>query len=274
MEKGKSKKNVSKKKISPENKKLLVKWITYIVLFLIVMVVVTLLCKFVIEKFGRYNEIDDGVHVSNNRVSNPDEVIEHDPEDGMYIGSISSLIAGGEDCNSIEEFANDKRVEAKDVSQLRAFYAAEADEFYNNDKKTISLDEFTAAVKELFGDDYEFKPEEIDFDKVCSNYKYESSSKKFVKNKKTCKISCDSNSTSYKLVKVVEEYGKYTIDVKVLFGSKDGSSNYYSDFNRENAVEKTWLYDNLDYSKGATYRFVFESKGSNYYFTSSELVTE
>lgn len=266
------KKNKNYLKLS-NNKKVLKRLILLIVAFIIVVLAVSYLCVFIIRLIFGGKAVDDGTKVGN-RVSEEGQVVEHDPDGGMYTVSIEKLIAGGNSCATIEEFANDHKVEVKDVSQLRAYYAAESDSFHDGSKDSISLEEFTNAVKNIFGDDYDFRPEEIDFSNNCSKYKYNSSSKKFVKSKNTCKYSCNLYETSYKVVKVIEEYGKYTLDVKVLFIDKDKELVYYSDFGREKVEEDAIFLGNLDYSKGATYRFIFESKGSNYYFVSSELVNE
>lgn len=278
MEKGKSssKNNTKEKKVSNEkkkytiNKKVLAKRCIQVVAIALIIVIICLIVSFISK--GRNNKEDGGKAVSNNRVSEPGIVVEKDSSDGAYKNLVKALFAGGGDCNGIEEFANGAKVEANDISSSRAFYAALEDSFYNSSSKEISLKDMESAVKRLFGNDYEFKPEEID-ENNCTGYEYKNG--KFVSKKNTCKTSCKISSTKYEVVKVVEEYEKYTIDVKVLFGSNDDNNiAFYSDFYRSNLVTDNFNDAVKSINSGNTYRFIFGTEGNNYYYVSSEPVLD
>lgn len=256
------------------NKEIFKKRMIQLAVLLVVVILVVFLTIFVVKKLrGDDTSVGDGKVVSNNRVSKPGDVVEHDATDGMHINRISKLLAGGSDCYAIEEFANDNKVLASDISITRAYYAALEDSFYNSSKNEISLNEFREAVQKIFGKDYKFDPSDGELDKVCGSYKYNESTKKFVKQNNKCKLSCGVSTTTYNLVKVVEEYGKYTIDVNVLFGSRSGDVAFYSDYARENLVTNSYSEAASGNVKGSTYRFVFGSSGSVYTFVSSEKVS-
>ena len=278
MEKGKSssKNNTTEKKVSNDkkkytiNKKVLAKRCIQVIAIALIIVIICLIVSFISK--GRNTKEDDGKAVSNNRVSEPGVVVEKDSSDGAYKNLVKALFAGGGDCNGIEEFVTDRVVVANDISSSRAFYAALESSFYNTSSKEISLKDMESAVKRLFGEEYVFNPEEID-ENNCTGFEYKGG--KFVSKKNTCKTSCNISSTKYDVVKVVEEYGKYTIDIKVLFGSNDDSNiGFYSDYYRSNLVTDSFTEATKLINSGNTYRFIFGSEGSNYYFVSSEPVMD
>lgn len=280
MEKGKSstkgstkEKNVSNgKKKYTVNKEVLNKRCKQICIIAAIIIVICLIVA-IIGKVRNNKPVEDGKAVSNNRVSEPGIVVEKDSSDGAYKNLVKALFAGGGECNGIEEFVNDRVVVANDISSSRAFYAALEDSFYNTSSKEISLKDMESAVKRLFGEEYVFNPEEIDSKSNCTGFEYKGG--KFVSKKNTCKTSCNISSTKYDVVKVVEEYGKYTIDIKVLFGSNDDSNiGFYSDYYRSNLVTDSFTEATKLINSGNTYRFVFGSEGSNYYFVSSEPVMD
>ena len=174
-------------------------------------------------------------------------------------------------CNTLEAYANNKKVEAKDISVLRAYRIAEND-FFNSGKQSISLEEFTATVQKYLGKDYVFNPEDKLGLGKCMTYYYDASSKTFNMQETACGGTCGPTS-SYKIVRAVDTDGVLELDTKVIFASLDeGKDGYYSDYQKTNKIGT--FEDNRDslYDKGSDYKFTFKLEDGNYVFVSSEPV--
>jgi len=196
------------------------------------------------------------------------EVIHYEITDAKISKLIEKLTSGGLECNAIEYFAKDKKVEAKDISNFRAYHIAESNEFFNSGKQTISLDEFTKVVQSYLGKDYSFNPESIDYKDSCPQYKYDSNTKTFTKQETACGGTCGPR-TLHQIIKAVDTDGVLELKVKVAFVKNDGT--YYADYARTNKITNT-MDENVSYDKADTYKFIFKTEGDNYVFVSAEPV--
>ena len=173
-------------------------------------------------------------------------------------------------CNVLEVYANDKKVEAKSISNLMAYHIAEANEF-NKKVESFTLDEMNKAIKKYLGKDYNFDPTAIDYKgSSCPQYNYDNSTKTFTKQQTTCGGTCGPI-PSYKIVKAVDTDGVLELDTKVVFVSlNEGKNGYYSDYAKTNKVGT--FEDNIDSlsDKGSDYKFTFKLEDGNYVFVSSE----
>ena len=175
-----------------------------------------------------------------------------------------------ENCNGFEDYASNKKVEAKDVSSIKAFRIAETAEFFNSGKQSITLDEFTKVVQKFLGKDYKFNPEDGMGKGKCMSYYYDASTKTFNKQETACGGTCGPI-TNYKLVKAVDTDGVLKLDVKVIFASTDeGKMGYYSDYSKTNKIGT--FEEQIDplYNKGSDYQFTFKLEDGNYVYVSSE----
>ena len=195
-------------------------------------------------------------------------VTEYDVTDEKVAKLIPNLVEGGFGCDAIEEFISDGKVISNDIRGVRAFIMVQR----NFKKDEVTLDEYTKEVQKYLGKDYNFNPDTIDYNGFyCPLYKYDSITKKFVKQETACGGECGPH-TLYKIVKAVDTDGTLVLDVKVIF-SKFGSANLYADYNRTKSLG---YFDKLDFNtvfdSGSTYKFTFKLEDSNYVFVSSELV--
>ena len=179
----------------------------------------------------------------------------------------------------LEDFTNDKKVLAKDVSNLRAYDIAQYNEFYEDvegkdgvsklKKDKFTLEEMNLAIQKYLGKDYVFDPMSIDYKgDTCPNFRYDSKSKMFIFQETMCG-GVTSAQTTYKLVNAVEEKGLLKLSIKVIFAGKEG---YYSDYSKtkligDYSLEYTTLFD-----KGSNYLFIFNLTEGNYVFVSSEKI--
>ena len=173
-------------------------------------------------------------------------------------------------CKTLEIYTNDKKVEVKDIPALKAYRIAEAAEFFDSGKQSISLDEFTKVVQKYLGKDYKFNPEDGLGKGHCMAYYYDASTKTFNKQETACGGTCGPR-TNYNIVKAVDTDGVLKIDVKVIFASLDeGKDAFYSDYQKTNKIGT--FEDDLSslYSKGSNYQFTFKLEDGNYVFVSSE----
>ena len=175
-------------------------------------------------------------------------------------------------CNGFEDYANDKKVVANDITSQKAFRIAETAEFFNSGKESISLDEFTKVVQKFLSKDYKFNPEDGMGKGKCMSYYYDASTKTFNKQETACGGTCGPM-TSYKMVKAVDTDGVLKIDVKVIFASLDeGKMGYYSDYQKTNKIGSVEEQIAYLYDKGSDYQFTFKLEDGNYVFVSSEPV--
>ena len=177
-----------------------------------------------------------------------------------------------ENCNGFEDYANDKKVESKDVSSLKAYRIGER-EFYDSKKQSVSLDEFTKAIQKYLGKDYKYVPlTDGDEKDRCISYVYDESTKTYKFQQTACGGTCGPT-TDYKLVKAVDTDGVLKLDVKVIFASyEDGKMGYYSDYSKTSKIGT--FEESIDplYDKGSDYQFTFKLEDGNYVFVSSEPV--
>lgn len=177
-----------------------------------------------------------------------------------------------DNCNGFEDYANDKKVVANDITSQKAFRIAETAEFFNSGKQSITLDEFTKVVQKFLGKDYKFNPEDGMGKGKCMSYFYDASTKTFNKQETACGGTCGPI-TDYKMVKAVDTDGVLKIDVKVIFALLDeGKDGYYSDYQKTNKIGTFEEPIDPIYNKGSDYQFTFKLEDGNYVFVSSELV--
>ncbi len=196
-------------------------------------------------------------------------VTNYDVTDSKVANLILDLLRGY-DCNAIDEFVKDKKVESSDISNKRAFNIAEW-KFVEEKTETITLDEFTNKVKIFLGKDYNFDPSAINYQgSSCPNYNYDSNTKVFTKQETACGGTCGPM-TVYNVVKAVDTDGILKLDVKIVFASSE-TALYYSDYARTNKIGEFGEDVKQLYSKGSDYKFTFKLEDGNYVFVSSEPV--
>ena len=179
-------------------------------------------------------------------------------------------LMNGRNCDDLENYANDKKVEVKDINNVKAYLIAEKNDLFNSLKESITLDEVNKVVAKYLGKDYKFDPTTIDYKgSWCPQYIYDSSTKTFNKQETACGWTCGPR-TSYKLVKAVDTDGILQLDIKVIFASvAEGKDGMYSDYLKTNKIGS--YEDQLEslYLKGSDYRFTFKLEDGNYVFVSS-----
>ena len=192
-----------------------------------------------------------------------------DLADSKIANLIPNLLKGF-DCWAIEEFANDKKIVANDISAQRAFTIAETNTFYFSRKQLISLDEYNNEIKKFLGSSYLFNPEKIEYGgENCPQFEYQKASKDFVRRPNNCGGVCGNNVSVYRVINGKYENDNLVLIVKVLFGSKEGT-NFYKDYNRMKFITNDP--DSLSNSlgQGGEYQFTFREEHGNYVFVSSE----
>ena len=185
------------------------------------------------------------------------------------IGNISVSLGG--EWKYFETYANNKKVEANDIEQLRAYHIAER-RFFQENKQSITLDEFTKEVQKYLGKNYEFKPESINYKGgSCPQYNYDASKKIFNKQQTACGWTTGPVGIYYDITKASELNNELELSVRVIFG--DNNDTYYSDYARTKELQKYEGYTPVfDFSKGSLYKFIFKLEDGNYVFVSSEPV--
>lgn len=204
-----------------------------------------------------------------------DKEDEKDPVVTVYdvtdekVSKLIENLTRGFKCGVVEEFISDKKVESSDISNIRAYIIASND-FYREKKETITLDEFNKVVKKYLGEDYKFDPSTLDLTgQYCPFYLYNNDTKEFTKRKDiACGGECGPH-TSSKIVKAVDTDGVLKLDVKIIFGPKEGDK-YYSDIARTNVIGTFGEDVEGMYEKGADYQFTFKLVDDYYAFVSSE----
>ena len=207
---------------------------------------------------------------SNNKAIKCSTIDAYETIDKKVTEEIDRLIAGL-DCFTIEEFTNDKKVTANDITNDRAFEIAQWD-FYKNNKEDISLDEYTKEVKKHLGKDYNFDPTKVDYNsEKCPQYKYDEATKTFKKQQTACGGTCGPR-TTFQITKALEKDGVLEISMRVVF-FKGGVDGYFSDYAKTNQIVEG-LDNYIPYEKGSLFKFTFENVDGNYAFVSSELVNK
>lgn len=192
-----------------------------------------------------------------------------DLADSKIANLIPNLLKGF-DCWTIEEFANDKKIVANDISAQRAFTIAETNTFYFSRKQIISFDEYNNEIKKFLGSSYLFNPEKIEYGgENCPQFEYQKDSKEFIRRPNNCGGVCGNNVSVYRVINGKYENDNLILIVKVLFGSREGT-NFYKDYNKMKFITNDP--DNLDNSlgQGGEYQFTFREEQGNYVFVSSE----
>lgn len=179
---------------------------------------------------------------------------------------IETLISGL-GCFNIEDFTNDKKVLASDISNDRAFVMSQWDFYYENVAE-VSLEDYTKKVQSILGKDYQFDPTKISNNVLsCPAYLYDSNNKKFVKQDLGCGGTCGPR-TTYRIVKAMDKDGVLDLYAKLIF-VKSGEDGYYSDYSRINKISEN--YEDEPFEKGDMYHFTFKNEDGNYVFVSSEI---
>ena len=187
------------------------------------------------------------------------------------VSKLIETLISGLGCANLEEFTNDKKVEAKDVSNERAFTMAQW-EFYNANKDEVSVEEYTKEVHKLLGSDYNFNPEG-EIKNACPSYEYDKTKKKFVKTPGGCGGTCGPH-TIYQIVKAVDTDGVLDMEVKVLF-FKEGVEGYFADYERTKQLNQTFetiVPLGFPFADATSYKFTFKDVDGYYAFVSSEPV--
>lgn len=172
-------------------------------------------------------------------------------------------------CNFLETFTNDSKVEAKDISNMVAYHMAEA-EF--KDVTTVTLDEMKSVIAKYLGKDYSFDPTTIDYKgQSCPMFSYDSATQTFTKQEAPCGGTCGPR-TSYQLQSTYVLGNTVTVNVKVVFTDSDGTA-YFGDYAKTNKLGDAYdSITDLEFSKGSDYKFTFELENDNYVFVSAEPV--
>ena len=246
-----------------------------IIVILIIMIIglAGLLCY---QTFAINNESEKNKTIENSEETRKEEATTEEKKESIVYSvddpKISNLIdklASGLYCNEIEEYVNNKKVDAKNIKNVRAFIIAEGD-YYDSGAKTVSLEEMNKTIQKYLGKNYIFNPDSINYENMCSGLKYDSKSKIYVqKGIGGCGGVCSPERTRYKIVKAIDENNILKLDIKVIFA---GDKGFYSDYSKTNKIGE--FGDNIDYlyEKGSIYQFTFELINGYYAFVSSEKI--
>lgn len=179
------------------------------------------------------------------------------------------VLLKGEEYTSLKgEFVKEKKVEAKDISNQRAYFIVERNEYETNEKDAISLEEYANKVKEYLGEEYSFNPQTIPFDKICSKYQYNPSTNTFLKQDN---ITCEKKeeyTAIYKPIKEIKRKNSLEIDIRVLFYNLN-TKELFADYQETKSLG-TFDEKNIPYNSGTMYRFTFKEKDGVYTYISSE----
>lgn len=184
------------------------------------------------------------------------------------ITNVLKVLFSYPDCNVVDMYANDKIVEAKDITALQAYRMVESKYF---DKDSMTLDEFQNAVHTILGKDYNIDPTSLDYSTSnCMRFVYDTNAKTFNKQETACGWTCGPVSTRYLVTRAVEDDGEFTITMRVAFG--DGESTFYKDSLHQNKLATyNEGYDVIPFEQADAYKFTFRLEDGNYVFVSSEL---
>ena len=243
-----------------------------IIILVVVLMIGCLVGGYFLNESGIFNKDKE-----NTQEKDKDKKDEKEPVVTVYdvtdekVSNLISNLTRGLSCTALEEFISDKKLVSSDITNMRAYVIASND-FYREKKDTITLDEFNSTIKKYLGEDYNFDPNTLDLQgQYCPFYLYNSDTKEFTKRQDiACGGECGP-STAYKIVKAVDTDGVLILDVKIVFGPKEGDK-YYSDIARTNVIGT--FGEDLEgmYEKGANYQFTFKLVDDYYAFVSSEPV--
>ena len=216
-----------------------------------------------------------GVHFMPKEVE--DEIIEdveteYEVDDPIVVNLMSTLISG-DDCWSIETYANDHKVSVKDIPSDRLYKVVELNSFYSKGIEAMSIEDFDTEIQNYFSIGYHFDPDSIDYSGAgCFQYSYDSDTQTFTKQENECEAVCGPNRTQYIITRAVEKDLTLNIYIKVLFGSQAESTNFYKDYERLEFITND--YENIaDYMyKGEDYIFTFQKVNDRYLYVSSEIM--
>ena len=202
--------------------------------------------------------------------SKEEELNMNDPR----IANLIPNLVRGVDCWAIEEFANDRKVVANDISNQRAANIAEVNNFYFSGKERILLEDFTKEIQKYLGKVYQFNPELLSYiSDLCPQYQYLKETRDFLLKPNDCRITCGENTTVYKVIKGEIKEDILTLKVRVLFGSREGT-NFYGDYGKTKFITDNPKELVSAISQGGEYLFTFKLENSNYVFVSSEPLTK
>lgn len=244
-----------------------------IIILVVVLMIGCLVGGYFLNESGFFNKDKENTEEKDKKDKKDDKepvVTVYDVTDEKVSKLISNL-SRGLSCGTVEEFVSSSKLEASSITNVRAYIIASND-YYREKKDTITLDEFTKTVKKYLGEDYNFDPNTLNLDdQYCPFYLYNSETKEFTKRQDiACGGECGP-STTYKIVKAVDTDGILKLDVKMVFGPKEGDK-YYSDIERTNVIGTFGEDVEGMYEKGSNYQFTFKLVDDYYAFVSSEPV--
>ncbi|MBR3210946.1 MAG: hypothetical protein IKF71_03290 [Bacilli bacterium] len=191
-------------------------------------------------------------------------------EDERVKNLVDTLMAGG-DCWNVEDYANDHKVDVKNIPDERLYQVVQWGSFYKKGPSTVPLNDFIAEMKNYFSIGFNFDPSKINKE-TCNPYSYNEEKQEFVALKIACIDQCGPNRTLYKIMDVEDNGFDLKVTVNVLFGSQAESVHYYADYERLQYI--TDDYENIDqyFDQGNSYLFTFLRVDEKYLFVSSERI--
>ncbi len=260
------------------------------------LVVVAIILSLIIGGIGGYflttnflskNEINNESNTSNeNKTTENKNITVYSTADPKVSKLIDNLIIAYDDiimsCTvGIWEFANDKKIETKDISSVDAFEMVDKYEDLNKDGK-ITSDEIEKSIQKILGKDFKFDSN-VNIQK-CGGASYDPKTKELYYGSDQCGGDCGFRYSAmpfYKLVKAVDIDGILEIELKAIFENEN--KKIYSDYSKKNLIA-TYDEENNQFlnskkevisldellNKGSDYKFTFKSEDGNYVFVSSE----
>lgn len=189
------------------------------------------------------------------------------------VTSLMSKLMAGSDCWNVEDYANDHKVDVKNISNDRIYQVVQWGSFYDKGVASISLEDFNSEIKNYFSIGFNFDPDGINQNHSnCNPYVYDDEKQEFTGLKISCQDLCGPNRTLYKITNVEDNGFDLKVTIHVLFGSQAERVAFYSDYERSNYV--TDDYDHLDkyYKEGDAYLFTFLRVDEKYLYVSSEKI--
>lgn len=190
--------------------------------------------------------------------------------------------AAGHYGGALEEYFKEKRITNRDIDNTLVFATIATSGLM---KPENTEEEFEEYVKQYYGDNYEYKHQEMS-GKICAGYYYDSNDRKYHEgNHGGCGGAAGPHRFMYNVSQATLIDEELILTIRVLFPGKyedkneHGYLNYYSDAKHEKVIK------DLDYTlpegvpyrtqslfrKGGTYKFVMKKEsGDNYSFVSSE----
>ncbi len=186
-------------------------------------------------------------------------------------------IFDGPGCQTVvEEFLNDHKVLAKDISSNTAM-AVPWKRGDLGEQTSISLEEYTKYVQKYFGEDYNFQPK--DGEGLLCIWEYSASKKSFERNlDPICGCTLDPGYTRYRISKAVETDHVLEIDLRVVF-YRSSSDSFYGDYEATRSLPGVGLNGVAEfyaseeaYAQADLYKLIFKESNGNYIFVSAERV--